>query len=202
MNIFQRVYRIRIWFFFTNPHTGRMKARNPVLGAHFLPYQWFYWTDCFQKKKNWFTHVWTRTNHVNLMKISSIIINGKSRNVIFYCKLKNIHQVLLLKSILIRKKILWRVNFVLIKLSLNVLLFEKSWNECKNPSFLHKAICIESDHGSTKMGCCLSTSWLYTLGDFGLGTENHSKYLNSVIFQKFRKTFEVFLAYFFGTGIN
>ncbi len=47
------------------------------------------------------------------------------------------------------------MNFVLIKFSL--LLFEKSWNECKNPSFLHKAMCIESDHCSTKMRHCLST---------------------------------------------
>ncbi len=64
---------------------------------------------------------------------------------------------MLLETILIRKKILWRINFVLIKFSLNALLFEKSWNECKNPSFHHKAMCNESDHGSTKMRCCLST---------------------------------------------
>ncbi len=36
------------------------------------------------------------------------------------------------------------------------LLFEKSWNECKTPSFLHKAVCIESDHDLMKMQCCLS----------------------------------------------
>ncbi len=40
---------------------------------------------------------------------------------------------------------------------LNALLSEKLRNECKNPSFLHKAMCIESDHDSTKMRCCLST---------------------------------------------
>ncbi len=46
-----------------------MKAKKPVVGAQFLQYQRFYWTDCFQKKK--FTHVCTRTNHVNFMKIGS-----------------------------------------------------------------------------------------------------------------------------------
>ncbi len=40
---------------------------------------------------------------------------------------------------------------------INALLFEKTWNKCKNPSFLHKATCIESDHGSTKMRSCFST---------------------------------------------
>ncbi len=45
--------------------------------------------------------------------------------------------------------------FVLIKFLLNALLFEKSGNECKNPSFLHKAMGIESDQGSTKMHAVL-----------------------------------------------
>ncbi len=92
-----------------------------------------------------------------------IIISWKSRSAIFYCKLKNIHEVLLLESILIWKEILWRINFVLIKFSLNVLLFEKSWNECKNPSFLHKAMCIESNQSSMKMRLCLSTfmAWYF-----------------------------------------
>ncbi len=71
--------------------------------------------------------------------------------------MKNIHEALQLESILIRKKILWRINFVLIKFLLNALLFEKSWNECENPSFLHKAMCIESDHGTMKMECRLFT---------------------------------------------
>ncbi len=62
------------------------------------------------------------------------------------CKLKNILEILLPESILIRKKILWRINFVIIKFLLNALLFEKLWNECKNPSFLHKITCIMSDH--------------------------------------------------------
>ncbi len=61
------------------------------------------------------------------------------------------------------KKILWRINFVFIKFSLNALLFEKSRNECKNPSFLHKTICTVSDHGTTKMQCCISAfiAWNY-----------------------------------------
>ncbi len=62
----------------------------------------------------------------------------------FQCKLKNIHEVFPLKSILTWKKILWRINFVLIKFSPNVLLFEKLQNECKNPSFLHKVTCIKA----------------------------------------------------------
>ncbi len=48
-----------------------------------------------------------------------------------------------------KKKNLWRINFIFIKFSLSVLLFEKSWNEYKNPSFFHKAMCIESETGST-----------------------------------------------------
>ncbi len=64
---------------------------------------------------------------------------------IFQHKLKNIREVFLLGSILIQKKILWRINFVLIKFLPNALLFEKLQNECKN-SFLHKVTCVRSDH--------------------------------------------------------
>ncbi len=71
--------------------------------------------------------------------------------------MKNIHQVLQLKSLLIQKKILWIINFVTIKFSLNALVFEKSWKECKNPSFLYKAMSIQSDHRSKEMRRCLST---------------------------------------------
>ncbi len=66
----------------------------------------------------------------------------------FKLKLKNNREVFLLESILIWKKILWRINFVLIKFSPNVLLFEKLWNECKNSSFLHKVTCTRSDYVS------------------------------------------------------
>ncbi len=54
------------------------ESEKPSSGAHFPSYQWFYWTDCFQKKKKKnkqktirLTHVWTRTKHVNFMKIGS-----------------------------------------------------------------------------------------------------------------------------------
>ncbi len=70
--------------------------------------------------------------------------NGFSQ--FFQRKLKNVHGVLLLESIIIRKKILWRINFILIKFSPNALLFEKLQNECENPSFLYKVICIRSEH--------------------------------------------------------
>ncbi len=56
------------------------------------------------------------------------------------CKLKNIYEVLLLKSVLIRKKILRRINFILIKFLLNKLFLEKLTNECKKPLFFHKAM--------------------------------------------------------------
>ncbi len=46
------------------------ESREISLGAHFPPYQWFYWTDCFQKKVG-FSHVWTRTNFANFIKIGS-----------------------------------------------------------------------------------------------------------------------------------
>ncbi len=65
--------------------------------------------------------------------------------------------ILLLESILIWKKISWRINFVFIQFSLNALLFEKSWYEYKNSPFVHKAMCIQLDHDLTKMRCCLST---------------------------------------------
>ncbi len=61
------------------------------------------------------------------------------------------------ESILIRKKILWRINFVLIGFLVNASLFKKSQNEYKNPSFLHKTMCIESNHSSMKMWNSLST---------------------------------------------
>ncbi len=64
---------------------------------------------------------------------------------VFQHKLKNFREIFLLKSILIRKRILWRINFVLIKFLPNALLFEKLQNECKNLSFLHKFTCIRSD---------------------------------------------------------
>ncbi len=93
---------------------------------------------------------------VNLSPVI-IIISWKPRNRIFECKLNNIHNVLLLENTLVWKKILWRINFVLIKFSLNALLFEKLRNECKSPSFLYKATCIVSDHCTTKMRCSLFT---------------------------------------------
>ncbi len=46
------------------------ESEESSFGGTFSPYQWFYWTNCFQKKVR-FTHVWTRTNHVNFMKIGS-----------------------------------------------------------------------------------------------------------------------------------
>ncbi len=55
----------------------------------------------------------------------------------FQHKLKSILKVFLLESIFTWKKILWWINFVLIKFSPNALLFKKLQNECKNPTFLH-----------------------------------------------------------------
>ncbi len=40
------------------------------------------------------------------------------------------------------ERILWRINFILIKFLLNKLLSEKLRNEYKKPSFRHKAMCI------------------------------------------------------------
>ncbi len=84
------------------------------------------------------------TRHPIPSKWSCPPTNGFSQ--FFKNKLKNIHKVFLLESILILNKILWRINLVLIKFSPNALLFEKLQNECKNPSFLHKVTCIRSDH--------------------------------------------------------
>ncbi len=90
-----------------------------------------------------------------------IIISWKSR--IFWCKLKNIHDVLLLKSILIRKTILW-INFVLIEFSISALLFEKSSCECKNPI---RPCVLSRTTVQWKCGVAFSHSMLYTLRDFG-----------------------------------
>ncbi len=73
--------------------------------------------------------------------------NGLSQ--FFQRKLKNVYEVLLPESILIQKKILWRINLVLIKCSPNAFLFEKLQDDCENPSFLHKVTCIRSYHAST-----------------------------------------------------
>ncbi len=51
---------------------------------------------------------------------------------------KNICEVFLFERILVRKKILWRINFVFIKFLPNALFFEKLQNEYKNSSFLYK----------------------------------------------------------------
>ncbi len=97
-----------------------------------------------------------------------IIISWKFRCVIFFkCTSKNIRLCCSKVLILIQKKILWRMNLVLIKFLLNALILEKSWNECKNPSFLHKAMCIESDQYSTRMRHSFLHSWLYIVGGFG-----------------------------------
>ncbi len=101
--------------------------------------------------ENWFN---TATCIVTVI---IIIVSWKYRSVTFEFKLKNMYKVFLRESKPIRKKILRRINFVLIKFSLKTLFFEKLWNECKNPSFLHKAMCMESGHGSMEMRRCFST---------------------------------------------
>ncbi len=85
-----------------------------------------------------------------------IIVSWKSRSVTFNVNWRT-SMWFCCSKVTYSKKILCRINHVLIKFSLNELRFEKSWNECKNPSFLHNVTCIESDHGLTKMRCCLST---------------------------------------------
>ncbi len=78
--------------------------------------------------------------------------------------MKNFHKVFPLENILIRKKILWRINFVLIKFSPNALLFEKLQNECKNSSVSIKLHVL----GQTmQRSCQVLYSWLYTVGGFG-----------------------------------
>ncbi len=66
-------------------------------------------------------------------------------------------EVFLLKSILIQKKILWRINSVLIKFLPNALLFEKLQMNAK----IH--------HFSIRFSCQVSHSLLWTLGGFGRG---------------------------------
>ncbi len=90
--------------------------------------KWKIFRTLFLTKK--FTLIFV-TRHPFLTKWSCLPINGFSQ--FFQHKLNNIRKVYLLESILIQKKILWRINFILIKFSANALLFEKWQNECKNP---------------------------------------------------------------------
>ncbi len=46
-----------------------MKAKKPVLEGTFSPISVVLLDLLFPKKKKKLTHVWTRTNHVNFMKI-------------------------------------------------------------------------------------------------------------------------------------
>ncbi len=128
-------------FFLKKAHTGPTKPEKPVVG-HIFPHI----SDSIGSiiSKNYRNHPCVNLHqpcefHENRCQTATcivtviIIINWKSKSVIFECKLKNIHEVLLFESVLIRKKISRRINFVLIKFSLNALLFEKSWNKRKNP---------------------------------------------------------------------
>ncbi len=38
-------------FFLKEPHTGWMKSKKPILGAHFPPYLWFYWAAVFKNNR-------------------------------------------------------------------------------------------------------------------------------------------------------
>ncbi len=148
-----------------------MKAKKPVLWTHILHINGS--IGPIVSKIIGFTHVLTHNQpcefHETWFKTATYIVtviiikSWKSGSTIFECELKNIHEISLLESIRIRKKILWRINFVFIKYLLNAFLFEESRNKCKNPSFLHKTTRNEWDHGTTKMRCCLSTfmTWNY-----------------------------------------
>ncbi len=69
-NLFYGKWGIEYGFetFFSKTSYRLNESQKPVLVAHFSSYQWFYWTDCFQKKIG-FTRVWTLTNCVHFMKI-------------------------------------------------------------------------------------------------------------------------------------
>ncbi len=77
-------------------------------------------------------------------KWSCLPTNGSLQ--FFQHKLKNICEVFRLESVLIWKKILRKINFILGKFSPNALFFKKLQNECKNSSFLHKLTSIRLDH--------------------------------------------------------
>ncbi len=103
-----------------------------------------------------------------------IIISWKSKRVIFESKLKNIHEVLQLESIFIRKKILQRINFILIKFSLNTLLFEKSWNKCKYHHFSIRLCVLSRTMVQQKCGVAFVHSRLHTLRGFTITDYNES----------------------------
>ncbi len=148
-------YLIWLWnFFLKTPIPAEWKSKNQFWG-HIPPISIILLDWFFSKKKEVHPCVnphqsceiqENRFKMVICIVTVIIIISWKSRSAIFKCKLKNIHKALLLVSTLIQKKILWRINFVLIKFSLNALIFERSQNKCKNLSFLHKTTCIESEH--------------------------------------------------------
>ncbi len=87
--------------------------RNQKLGTGYFVIRPIFWKKA----------VFSEKNYEKLSRV--IIVSQKCRSVIFECKLKNMYEVILLESILIWKKILWRINFVLIKFLPNALLFQK-----------------------------------------------------------------------------
>ncbi len=128
----------------------------------------FFYFKKLLHKKYWKPHLSQKSSYWFLSpepaSHSGHVLSANGFSQLFQHKLKNIRKVFLFESILIRKKMLWRINFVLIKFSPNAILFEKLQNECKNPAFLHKVTCIRPE--PSRRSCQVSHSWLYTLGCF------------------------------------
>ncbi len=96
----------------------------------------FNWKNCYTKNiQNLISYKKVNVDFCNQtpLPLKMVMSSHEWFSQFFQHKLKNICEVFLLASILIWKKILWRINFVLTKFSPNALLFKKLQNECKNP---------------------------------------------------------------------
>ncbi len=90
------------------------------------------------------------------------LTNGFSQ--VFQLKLKNTSVVFLLKSILIRKQILWRINFVLLNF-LQMHYFLRNYRT--NAKILHFSIRLHALGRPCRRSCQVLHSFHYTVGGFG-----------------------------------
>ncbi len=169
-------------FLHQKTYTGWMKAQNQ------------FWWDIFPHISGSIGSIVSKNNrvhpcvdphqpcelHENQFKtvtciVTVIIIKSwKSRSVIVECKLKNIHEVFLLESILTWKKILWRINFVLIKFLLNAPFFENNRMNVKINHFSIRLCVLSQTVAQQKCGVSFLHSWLGTIEGFGC-THSHNQ---------------------------
>ncbi len=134
----------KVIFIFVGPHSnGEKWSRLPKIIFHgYLGKYCLFQENSYMKTiQNFISY---KKDYIDFCcQTTPSLQNGHVLPQIVFRNFFNIHEVLLLESILFRKKILWRINMVLIKFSLNVLLFEKLRNECKILPFFQR-LCVLS----------------------------------------------------------